>query len=223
MSLRKSLYKHYSRNSASTTSFLNFVDQGTGERHWIRDWYDPPKISKDTNLLPKQGTVLTRHASGLITPLEATPQPQSSISQSQTPQPVETYGFKVKTWILSDQQVERKECEDEENDTIIALAQNRYMDEDGASERNEGGSGLTEAEMKSAVGGAGVSNSLFSSSLAQELKVKNNGDANGSETAEVEPNADNVPEDAPEDSTTIVTPASTVQPGTDAYGDVVMQ
>ncbi|QPG75663.1 hypothetical protein FOA43_003021 [Brettanomyces nanus] len=174
MSLRKSLYTHYNRNSSSTTSFLNYVDQGTGEKHWVRDWYDPPKVSKETNLLPKQqGGLMTRHTSGLITPMESTPQPQSSVSvsQSQTPQPVETYGFKVKTWVITDELVDRKDCQDDETDTFIPLSAHKYMAEDTTVKQSTGGeSGLTEAEMKSAVGGPGVSNSLFSSSAAQEFK-----------------------------------------------------
>lgn len=171
MSLRRSLYKHYSRNSASA-SFVSFGEQGSGEKHWIRDWYDPPKISKDTNMLPKVNNMMTPRASGLGTPIESTPQ-SSTTPQSQTPQPVETYGFKVKTWILSDEPQNKKDCINEEKDTMLPLESNQYQVGEARSTVVTGGdSGLTEAEMKSAVGGPGISNTLFSSSSAQAYKEK---------------------------------------------------
>ncbi|KAF6006385.1 hypothetical protein HII12_005131 [Brettanomyces bruxellensis] len=183
MSLRRSLYKHYSRNSASSTSFLGYGDQANGDKHWVRDWYDPPKVSKDANMLSKQNIIIPpSHASAPITPLESTPQTQSSPSQSQTPQPVETYGFKVKTWVITEEAPKFKDCENEEKDTLLPLEKNEV------SGGFSGESGLTEAEMKSAVGGPGVSNSLFSSSAAAEYK---NGD--GSKKDE-KPKIEEIPE-----------------------------
>lgn len=190
MSLRRSLYKHYSRNSASSTSFLGYGDQANGDKHWVRDWYDPPKVSKDANMLSKQNIIIPpSHASAPITPLESTPQTQSSPSQSQTPQPVETYGFKVKTWVITEEAPKFKDCENEEKDTLLPLEKMKYL-EDSVNTKHAaaGESGLTEAEMKSAVGGPGVSNSLFSSSAAAEYK---NGD--GSKKDE-KPKIEEIPE-----------------------------
>lgn len=141
-------------------------------------------------MLQKQNVILPpSHASAPMTPLESTPQTQSSPSQSQTPQPVETYGFKVKTWVITEEAPNLKDCENEEKDTLLPLEKLKYLEDSVGTKRTAAGeSGLTEAEMKSAVGGPGVSNSLFSSSAAAEYK-------NGTESKKEEkPKIEEIPD-----------------------------
>ncbi|KAG7843541.1 hypothetical protein KL942_000637 [Ogataea angusta] len=169
MSLRKSLYKQNLRNTAFP---LNTSDSNIEDRYWIRDWYHPQKVSKETNL-SHQNTLSAQSPSGVLTPHESTPQPQQyhQLSQSQTPQPLKAYGFKVKAWIT----VERdpyKDCIDEDDDTVLSLKDHPYLSSILASKdfSSNGTGGLTDADIKSAVSGTGDGNRLFSSSAQHELQ-----------------------------------------------------
>ncbi|GME83850.1 unnamed protein product [Ambrosiozyma monospora] len=200
MSLRKSLYKQYNRSGTASSSFINLADADTGEKHWVRDWYDPPipssleaagaingfgQLQKHQN-----GNASGFHLSGSGTGLssgmgstESTPQPQSNggtltavgsqlslagASQSQTPQPYKTYGFKIKTWVMTDSEFQAtKDCENEEVDTIINLESFKYgikkqVAKVAGEEDEVNEAGLTEADIKSAVGGGDGGGSLFS-------------------------------------------------------------
>lgn len=210
MSLRKSLYKNYIRNSASTSSFMNYSEQNPSERHWVRDWYDPPKVTKDATLLQQiQGNVLGQVGSGPMTPSESTQQPPS-VSQSQTPQPPETYGFHIKTWILTEEPQEKKDCANDD-DAILHLDKFSYIKtEEGDTQNPAAGSGLTEADIKSAVGGGGVSNNLFANSSAEAYEEKDKAEAEA-KAAEVKAEATPKIEELPEEA------------GADADGDVEMK
>ncbi|GMG19951.1 unnamed protein product [Ambrosiozyma monospora] len=202
MSLRKSLYKQYNRSGTASSSFINLADADTGEKHWVRDWYDPPipssleaagaingfgQLQKHQNGnagLSGSGFHLSGSGTGLSSGMgstESTPQPQSNggaltavgsqlslASQSQTPQPYKTYGFKIKTWVMTDSEFQAtKDCENEDVDTIINLESFKYGQKKQVAkasgeddEVNE--AGLTEADIKSAVGGGDGGGSLFS-------------------------------------------------------------
>ncbi|KAG7872710.1 hypothetical protein KL938_005288 [Ogataea parapolymorpha] len=173
MSLRKSLYKQSLKNTAFPA---NTGDSSIEDRYWIRDWYHPQKVSKETNI-SHQNIISAQSPSGVLTPHESTPQPQQyhQSSQSQTPQPLKAYGFKIKAWIA----VERdpyKDCIDEDADTVLSLTDHPYLSSILASKdfSSSGTGGLTDADIKSAVSGTGDGNRLFSSSAQHELQGSKN-------------------------------------------------
>lgn len=160
MPLRRDIYKKQDN--------AGFPVASEDEKHWIRDWYDPPKLNKDLTYLQQNPNMMAS--------MDATPQPvsgtQSTTSQSQTPQPLRTHGFKIKSWIVSDKANDFKDCEDDDKDAVINLDEYTYIKIEG-TRQTDNGTGLTEADIKSAVGGTGGGNSLFSSSAAHALKEEN--------------------------------------------------
>ncbi|ODV84044.1 hypothetical protein CANARDRAFT_29493 [[Candida] arabinofermentans NRRL YB-2248] len=196
MSLRKSLYKQQQTRSipgSSTSSYVNLTElagsNGVGgvssssnndnnAKYWVKDWYDPIKYNNNAS-----------SSFGAITPVDSNSTPQG------TPQPssngtgngngngngngeVKTYGYHFKAWVYtSNPNVEFNDCEDDEKDTLIDLSNYGYMsvksgNSIGGGDSSNGGvngSGLTDADIKSAVGGTGGSG-LFSSSAAHAMK-----------------------------------------------------
>ncbi|KAG7750863.1 hypothetical protein KL911_004742 [Ogataea haglerorum] len=173
MSLRKSLYKQSLRNAAFP---VNSGDLSIEDRYWIRDWYHPQKVSKETNI-SHQNNMSVQSPSGVLTPHESTPQPQlyHQSSQSQTPQPLKAYGFKIKAWIAVERDV-YKDCIDEDSDTVLSWIDHPYLSSIQAAKdfSSNGTGGLTDADIKSAVSGTGDGNRLFSSSAQHELQDAKN-------------------------------------------------
>ncbi|KAH3660477.1 hypothetical protein OGAPHI_007063 [Ogataea philodendri] len=170
MSLRKSLYKQSSR---AFGSIGNSSDVAIDEKYWVKEWYSPHK-SKDPLVRQQAPTVgSVQSPSGVTTPSELTPQPQqfqSNQPQSQTPQPAKSLRFKLRVWTVTDTN-NFKDCLDEDTDTALDLNSHPYLAGNFGSREAQatGATGLTDADIKSAVSGTGDGR-LFSSSAAPSIE-----------------------------------------------------
>ena len=164
--MKRSLYKQSLLRNASSSSFTqqNLVDNQQDEKHWVRGWYDPPKLKDNLN---NSNITNPNSAMGSVPP-STTISPATS--QSNTPAPMSTYGFKVKTWILADNY---EPLTDGPVDDFIDLNEFPYIrpinkipgaGDSGSNDNNA----LTDADIRGAVGGSDLPS--FSSSTAHQMK-----------------------------------------------------
>lgn len=164
--MKRSLYKQSLLRNASSSSFTqqNLVDNQQDEKHWVRGWYDPPKLKDNLN---NSNITNPNSAMGSVPP-STTISPATS--QSNTPAPVSTYGFKVKTWILADNYEPLADgpvvdfIDLNEFPYIRPVNKNPGAGDSGANDNNA----LTDADIRGAVGGSDLPS--FSSSTAHQMK-----------------------------------------------------
>lgn len=191
MSLRKGIYKSQFSATASATPVSD------GKTSWRYSLVNPATISNSEE------------------------QPSSSIS---TPQPEEIpEKFMVREWVstlIPEGGAENilasfKDCEDDDKDAVINLDNYTYIPIQ--KDAPAAGSGLTESDIKSAVGGTGNAGSaLFSSSAAHAITKDEEAAKEAQEAKESLASASAAESEAPVD-----TPVET--PIKDSEGDVAME
>ncbi|ODV96942.1 hypothetical protein PACTADRAFT_48733 [Pachysolen tannophilus NRRL Y-2460] len=179
MSARHSLYGQSLVRSANSFSAVNLMNSGSSERHWIRDWVSPPK-RVESSATPNLNSNFS-----FATPVPSTNADSTETSTSAgTPQP--SYDLKIKTWILTDELPDAKDAvvDLEEEGDILDLLQYPYS---GLKEKTtearkaeNNGKGLSDADIRGAVGGgdmlAGFSSSQAQVEKEEKAKLENEAD-----------------------------------------------
>lgn len=147
MSLRRELYK--GRNATPLTQAND-----DGNNHWVRDWYDPPKVSqKDTNLMAATTGAIGVDGTLMNTPRESSPPGTESVAIGDSATPIsisengsisestsnnippQLHGFQIKTWIISNKTqdskdlIEYQDCPEDclnDNTILIPLDEFKY-------------------------------------------------------------------------------------------------